>query len=229
MLCLSGNEKNEIEINIKQVLIFAGAIILVELSSLLLLKNFGKIKTTLIIRLFDLIFFILILKRFKLLKRLIKTDVKKGILKGIFISFCIGIIFFITYFIIKVTIGKSIFNIFLFQLPHKTKDIILLFLAGGVISPIAEEIFFRGLIYNWLRKNYHIPLAVIISALIFSFFHLKGTMLPLIQFAGGILFACAYEYSKSIYTSMVIHITGNIFIFMVPVLYRLEPFNKLFF
>ena len=86
------------------------------------------------------------------------------------------------------------------------------FLVGGVIGPVAEEIFFRGIIYGFFRK-WGISAGVVTSTLIFVFFHSTGPYLPVTQMVGGILFAVAYEKEQNLVVPITIHCLGNLAIF----------------
>ncbi len=37
------------------------------------------------------------------------------------------------------------------QIPTQTSDLILFFIVGGMLGPVAEELFFRGILYGFLR------------------------------------------------------------------------------
>ena len=76
------------------------------------------------------------------------------------------------------------------------------------LSPIAEELFFRGFCYSYLRRFTRIP-AIVLSSFLFAFCHLSSGSLPIIPFLGGLVFAAAFEYSKSLAAPLMIHILGN--------------------
>ena len=69
----------------------------------------------------------------------------------------------------------------------------------GLISPVAEELFFRAYLYTYLRK-FGVITALVISTAAFSLCHYKGNHLPFIQMAGGILFGLVYEKSRDVIT-----------------------------
>lgn len=76
-----------------------------------------------------------------------------------------------------------------------------------VLGPIAEELIFRGAIFQVLRK-YGRVFAIVASALLFGIYH-GNLPQGIFAFAVGILFAyITAEYS--IYWSMLIHIFNNI-------------------
>ena len=92
----------------------------------------------------------------------------------------------------------------------------LFFLVGGLIAPISEEIFFRGILYGYLRR-WGIMLALIVTTAIFVLLHsVQG--FPLAQLVGGIVFALAYEASGNLLVPITIHVLGNLAIFTLSLL-----------
>jgi membrane protease YdiL (CAAX protease family) len=80
--------------------------------------------------------------------------------------------------------------------------------AGGVIVPIAEEIFFRGLLYHWLRQFWPVWASMIISSAVFGILH-GDVAVAVATFFMGLLLAWFYEKSKSLWPSITIHILNN--------------------
>ena len=44
-------------------------------------------------------------------------------------------------------------------------------LLYGILSPVAEEAIFRGLIYNRMKRCFNYPIALIVSSLLFGCYH----------------------------------------------------------
>ena len=44
--------------------------------------------------------------------------------------------------------------------------------------------------------------------------------LPLVQLAGGVIFALAYEYSASLFAPLLVHVAGNFSIYTLPFLLK---------
>jgi membrane protease YdiL (CAAX protease family) len=103
------------------------------------------------------------------------------------------------------------------ETPSKPLEVLLFFTAGALISPIAEELFFRGLIYGLLRK-WGVWTAVVVSTLLFVAAHASSNNLPVAQAVGGILFAVAYEKEKSLVVPITIHMAGNLALFSLAIL-----------
>ena len=93
------------------------------------------------------------------------------------------------------------------------QDPLVFFLAGCLVGPFAEELFFRGLVYTWLRDRMPVLPAVVVSALFFAVMH--GFFSP-VQLAGGLLFAGIYEWRRSVWAPWVVHAAGNFGIWVLP-------------
>jgi membrane protease YdiL (CAAX protease family) len=80
--------------------------------------------------------------------------------------------------------------------------------AVVIIAPIAEELFFRGVVFNaWLREHGY-RRALLGSSLLFALIH--GSLLALLPiFLLGIGLALVYERTRSLLASMVMHATVN--------------------
>lgn len=77
-----------------------------------------------------------------------------------------------------------------------------------VIGPIAEELFFRGVLFSSMRKKLGRPSAVLLSSVLFSLLHtnLIG-FVPIL--ALGAFLALLYERTGSLVASIAVHITHN--------------------
>ena len=100
---------------------------------------------------------------------------------------------------------------------HSLTPSILLIFGAVVLAPIAEELLFRGLILNVLIKkigNKHI--AILVQALFFVLLHnftYENTLssnIGIVQSAlDAVLFAYARQYTRSIFTPITMHMSGN--------------------
>ena len=89
-----------------------------------------------------------------------------------------------------------------------TKNILLAFLAFGIVTGFCEEIFLRGFCYNLLRKRYTISTAILINTIIFLLFHpIPAYFVSFIIV--NIMFCIFYEKSKSLLIPIVMHATIN--------------------
>ncbi len=81
-------------------------------------------------------------------------------------------------------------------------------LAGAVIAPIAEEIFFRGYVFTAGRQTYGLIPAFALSALLFAFAHLNAeAFIPILLI--GLTFCYVYWKTGSLVPSMVAHMMNN--------------------
>lgn len=86
-------------------------------------------------------------------------------------------------------------------------------LLYGLVSPIVEEIVFRGVLYNRMKRFYSIPCSVILTALLFGIFHAN---LPQFLYGAcmGILLALSYEKAQCFGAPVVFHMAANISVFL---------------
>ena len=83
----------------------------------------------------------------------------------------------------------------------------------GVVSPLVEEVVFRGVVYNSLRRNLGILPAVLGSALLFGAIHgnivqmLYGTLM-------GIVMAILYEKYGKLLAPILFHGAANVAIYL---------------
>ena len=78
----------------------------------------------------------------------------------------------------------------------------------GIISPLAEELVFRGIVYNELKRSYRLPLAMLISALLFGLYHMNPVQGGY-GFIMGLLLAYLYEYFGSFLWPVLVHMLAN--------------------
>ena len=103
-------------------------------------------------------------------------------------------------------------------LPTNPNDIILFFLVGGFVAPVAEEVFFRGVLYGFFRR-WGVIVALVLSTLIFVLIHPIHGGIPVTQVVGGIVFALAYEVEGSLMVPITIHALGNTAIFSLSLIF----------
>lgn len=86
-------------------------------------------------------------------------------------------------------------------------------IAFGLVGPLIEELFFRGLLYETLRTHCHMINAVVISAFVFSASHINFWSEPeslTIVFVLGIITALLAEYMESLSPTFIFHVAVNI-------------------
>jgi CAAX protease family protein len=204
------------KIKLSTVIISILIIAAIEICARLLIKpNLMAPVTALgLARLTEIIFLLIIVKiREKQLSiiGLTTTGVSTGLAKGLIWAFSFGAAAGLVLLIIYL-LGSNVAMLFQMQLPTESHKLILYFVIGALIGPIAEEIFFRGLLYGFFRK-WGAPAAVIFSTLLFVLPHASGPNIPFTQIIGGILFAVSYEVEKNLLVPITIHSLGNLAIF----------------
>lgn len=144
----------------------------------------------------------------------IYRGLNRGVIWAISFGVAAGVVLFISYLA-----GIKVTALFRMQLPSESDRFIIFLLVGALIGPVAEEIFFRGILYGFLRR-WGIPWAVILSTLLFALPHApsSGPAIPVTQLIGGILFAVAYEIEKNLLVPITIHSLGNLAIFILGLL-----------
>jgi len=103
------------------------------------------------------------------------------------------------------------------NLPTTQPGLFYFLVVGGILSPVAEEIFFRGLIYGYFRR-WGMWTALLLSTAVFVMAHVIFQWIPLPQIVGGILFAVAYEKEKNLMVPITIHVLGNLAIFSISLI-----------
>lgn len=100
------------------------------------------------------------------------------------------------------------------QLPFLVPDnlsvmgMIIMAILVGLIVPFVEELFFRGIIYSWLRNRFNIGVGILISSAIFGLVHVDLAVAGT-AFVLGIILGLVFEYSKSLWASVIIHSINN--------------------
>jgi membrane protease YdiL (CAAX protease family) len=87
-----------------------------------------------------------------------------------------------------------------------------------ILAPVAEELLFRGLLLNMLiKRKLNLHLAILIQACFFVLLHnftwqntLSSNIGIVQSLTDACLFAYARHYTRSLYTPITMHITGNL-------------------
>ncbi len=167
-----------------------------------------------ITRCIQTIFLLFIARRFEKNPTAIGLSREKilpGLTRGSIWSVCFGIAAGVLFSVLFAA-GINPLKLVRTPLPSAPWQIFMFFLVGGVIGPVWEEIFFRGIIFGFFRR-WGFYTAILVSTVLFVLPHYDGRHLPLTQIVGGIVFAIAYEREKSLMVPITIHCLGNIGIF----------------
>ena len=140
-----------------------------------------------------------------------RSNMIPGLMRGLLWSVCFGIaagVLFLVLFAGGINPLKLVYT----PMPSALAQIFIFYLVGGIIGPVAEEIFFRGIIFGFFRR-WGFYAAILISITLFVLPHYDGHHLPLTQILGGIVFTTAYEKEKKMMVPITIHSLGNMAIF----------------
>ena len=97
---------------------------------------------------------------------------------------------------------------------------ILIGLLGySLISPIAEELLFRGVIYGYLRSIVNLAAAMLLSALLFGAYHMNMVQ-GIYGFLIGCLMVYAYEYFGDFKFAVAVHIIANVLALLISYVYQ---------
>lgn len=88
-------------------------------------------------------------------------------------------------------------------------NIVIGLICYGVVTPIAEEFLFRGVIYNYLKRFMNMRIAILLSAFVFGAYHMNMVQ-GVYAFIMGCLIAYAYDYFGSYKVPVAIHIASNV-------------------
>jgi membrane protease YdiL (CAAX protease family) len=82
------------------------------------------------------------------------------------------------------------------------------FFKVAIIAPIIEEIFFRGIIMHGLMRNYKSGYAILLSGILFSFFHLNPWQMTYTFFL-GLFLGWLMVRSRSLPLCIIAHSINN--------------------
>ena len=87
--------------------------------------------------------------------------------------------------------------------------LIITLIGVGILIPIAEEMYFRGLLHNWFAEHFRFWPRVLLSSTIFGLGHFDSIGVVISSFVMGIVIAIAYERSKTLWLPIAIHAVTN--------------------
>ena len=145
-----------------------------------------------------------------------RGQIFSGFMRGLFWSLVFGLFALAGMAAFSIA-GTNPLALIKTSLPDSPGNLMLFFVTGGLVAPVAEEVFFRGIIYGFLRR-WGIPAALSGTTLIFVALHTARHGLPITQVVGSIVFCAAYEKERKLMTPITIHALGNTAIFALSVM-----------
>ena len=123
-----------------------------------------------------------------------------GVVLQVFVTIVLGLIPFPQEILDEHSAAYDVFEI--------NDSIFLQIISSGLVTGIAEELVFRGVITNHLRRYMHPAIAVTISALIFGMLH-PSTLAMVYATVIGIILGALYIKYDSVVPSILCHIAFN--------------------
>lgn len=137
----------------------------------------------------------------------VKFDVRKGLLLAILVT-CIGLGISIGYEVLLERMGREISTDLYAFFTANNIGIALFAVTAVIVAPFAEETFFRGFMFQGIRKRIGFAWAAIISAALFALAHLSTeSMIPI--FLLGLMLAWLYHTTKSVWPCIIVHAAYN--------------------
>src|SRR5699024_6734727 len=87
-------------------------------------------------------------------------------------------------------------------------NILLFYIAFTVLTPIKEEIMFRGLAHKFLDVKYQFWIGLIVSSVIFGALHPGHFLSATIM---GMIFVTVYRLTNSLLVPIILHIVWNFY------------------
>jgi membrane protease YdiL (CAAX protease family) len=143
----------------------------------------------------------------------IAPGIRRGLIWSAFCALASALGFAVLYLA-----GIDLLTLLKVRLPGRLSGILIFLLIGGMVGPIAEELFFRGMLYGFLRR-WGAVVATVVSAALFVLAHPISQVFPIPQAVGGIVFALAYEIEGSLMTPIVIHVLGNLALYTLSLIF----------
>ena len=132
------------------------------------------------------------------------------------VSFALASIVFLGFW--KIIFGSPLLKID-DKIFHQNGLIVAAFyITSCLLSPMAEELIFRGIVYRKMRNEWNMWICIFIVSLFFALIHLFFNNKIFIPFLGSLIFCLGYEKTKFILTPILLHIIGNLIIFLSPFL-----------
>ncbi len=82
-------------------------------------------------------------------------------------------------------------------------------LIACTAAPFGEELFFRGMVYRWLKQHVDLRSAILLQGIFCGFIHTYGVLHSVLASFLGISFAIVYELRKTIVTPVSLHVLQN--------------------
>jgi len=106
----------------------------------------------------------------------------------------------------------TIYNMIIFKIQppiiNNSISFPILIISSGIIGPIYEEVLFRYIFYNRLKKKYKVKKSILINSIVFALIHLQPIKI-IYAFILGIILNTSYEKYQNIKAPILIHTAAN--------------------
>ena len=89
-------------------------------------------------------------------------------------------------------------------------EVLRFMILAILFGPIAEEVYFRGVLYNTFRQKLHVIVAMPLQAVAFGFYHPFGVVFSSAIAVGAVGIAAVYEWRKTLLTPILTHSLINV-------------------
>ena len=84
----------------------------------------------------------------------------------------------------------------------------------GIISPLAEEAVFRGVLYNRMKRSFNYKIAILVSSLLFGIYH--GNLVQAVYGSIlGLMIAYFYDQYQSFVAPVLFHAVANVSMYVM--------------
>jgi membrane protease YdiL (CAAX protease family) len=98
----------------------------------------------------------------------------------------------------------------LLKMVHTNGELGLFIFATVVAAPLVEEFGFRVFLYNALERYSNVPVAAVISSIVFGLVHGAGPSVVLPLAVGGFVLAAVYISTGNYFANVITHATFNL-------------------
>ncbi len=91
---------------------------------------------------------------------------------------------------------------------------ILLLIGFAILTPIFEELIFRGFLLHFFSERFPFWIATVLTSFFFGIAHTYSLGVMVITFFTGLLMAILCKKTKSIIPAMLFHIMNNMLAFL---------------
>ena len=90
------------------------------------------------------------------------------------------------------------------------RSTVILLISAMTVAPLTEELFFRGLVFNWLKRFLHPLAAMVLQATVFALLHPFDDFHLAVVFVFGLALAALYQWRKTLLAPILLHSMQNV-------------------